>query len=448
MGKLFGTDGMRGIANSDLTCELALKTARASAQVLMKHNVKEPLVIIGQDTRASGDMLASAMASGFASAGANVILLGVVPTPAVSFLVRKYKADIGVVISASHNPAKYNGIKLFNGNGYKLADEIEDEIENLIFSGEAELHETPGNIKTGDNAAKDYIDFLLENEENVKLDGMKVVIDCANGAASATAKAVFEGLGANVIILSDSPNGLNINKNCGSTHIDVIAKAVTANKADIGISFDGDADRCLAVDENGDILDGDRIIAALAIDLKSRGKLKDNKVVVTTLSNMGFIKVMRENGIEVVATRVGDRYVLEEMMKQTLSIGGEQSGHVIMLDKNTTGDGQLTAVSILSMLKRTGNKASYISNLVIPFPQVQINVTANADQKNFLAEDTEFEAAKLSAAKELGNDGRILVRPSGTEPLVRIMVEGIDLETVSRLATQLAKKAEERIKNS
>lgn len=447
LGRLFGTDGIRGIANADLSCELALKTARATAQVLMKKSTKKPKVIIGADTRASGDMLTMAMASGFASAGAEVVLLGVVPTPAVSYLVKLYKADIGVVISASHNPAKYNGIKLFNGEGYKLADEIEDEIENLIFSGDANVHETPGFIIKKSDAVQDYVEYLLKSANSTRLDGLKVVIDCANGASSDTVNFLFNELGAIVEIINNEPNGLNINKGCGSTHIDVISKAVIEHKADIGISFDGDADRCLAVDENGEILDGDRIIAALAIEMKNKGKLKKNTVVVTTLSNMGFTKTMRDNGIEVLATRVGDRYVLEEMIKEGLSLGGEQSGHVILLDTNTTGDGQLTALSLLSLLKHTKQKASYITNLVKPFPQIQTNIKADKGQKSFLAEDIIFNSEVSKAANELGNNGRVLVRPSGTEPLVRIMVEGTELEMVEKISSHLTEVACERLKN-
>ncbi len=447
MERLFGTDGIRGVANADLSCELALKIARAAAQVLMKKTTKKPKVIIGADTRASGDMLCSAMASGFASAGADVVLLGVVPTPAVSYLAKLYKADIGVVISASHNPAKYNGIKLFNGQGYKLADEIEDEIENLIFNGQANVHETPGYIIQKSDATQDYVEYLLKSENATNLDGLKVVIDCANGASSNTANYLFNELGANVEIINNEPNGLNINKGCGSTHIDEISKAVIEYKADIGISFDGDADRCLAVDQNGEIIDGDRIIAALAIDMKSRGKLKKNTVVVTTLSNMGFTKTMRDNGIEVLATRVGDRYVLEEMKKEGLSLGGEQSGHVILLDINTTGDGQLTALSILSLLKRNNKKASYITDLVKSFPQIQSNISADNEQKSFLAEDIIFNGEVSKAASELGENGRVLVRPSGTEPLVRIMVEGIDLIIVERIAGHLTNIANKRIQS-
>ena len=447
MGKLFGTDGIRGVANDDLSCELSLKVARASAQVLTRHIHKKPKVIIGQDTRESGNMISYAMASGFTSAGADVVLLGVVPTPAVAYLVRLYSADIGVVISASHNPAQFNGIKLFNGNGYKLADDIEDEIEACIFSGDISPASQIGTITTLNTAADDYMKFLLESIDITSLEGIKIIADCANGASSVTAKRIFDALGAEAKVICDCPDGKNINDMCGSTHLDRLAKMVTEMKYDIGIAFDGDADRCLAVDEYGNTLDGDRIIAALAIDLKERGKLKDNKVVVTTMSNMGFLKAMEKSGIEVVATKVGDRYVLEQMLKQGLSVGGEQSGHLILLDINTTGDGQLTALALLSYLKRTGNKASYVTELVTPYPQILMNVKADRDEKAFLNEDVEFNKVIDDAKITLGNNGRVLIRPSGTEPLIRVMVEGADLELVNSLAVKIAKTAENRIKD-
>ncbi|MBE6903409.1 MAG: phosphoglucosamine mutase [Ruminococcaceae bacterium] len=445
MGKLFGTDGIRGIANEDLSCELSLKVARASAQVLMRRFHKKPKVIIGQDTRESGNMIGFAMASGFTSAGADVVMLGVVPTPAVAYLVRKYNADIGVVISASHNPSKFNGIKLFNGDGYKLLDEIEDEIENCIFSGDIVPAEQIGNISFCDTAAKDYVDFLLSSVEEKDFSSLKIVVDCANGASYITAKPLFEALGANAEIIFDNPNGKNINDGCGSTHLDKLAKRVVEGGYDIGIAFDGDADRCLAVDEQGNILDGDRVIAALAVDLKQRNKLTGNKVVVTTMTNMGFNKAMEKEGIEVVATKVGDRYVLEEMLKQGLSVGGEQSGHLILLDINTTGDGQLTALALLSYLIRTKQKASYVTELVTPYPQVLMNVKADRDEKEFLNEDVEFNSVIDDAKITLGKNGRVVIRPSGTEPLVRVMVEGADLDIVTQLANTIAKTAEKRI---
>ncbi len=445
MGKLFGTDGIRGIANEDLSCELSLKVARASAQVLMRRFHKKPKVIIGQDTRESGNMIGFAMASGFTSAGADVVMLGVVPTPAVAYLVRKYNADIGVVISASHNPSKFNGIKLFNGDGYKLLDEIEDEIEKCIFSGDIVPAEQIGDITFCDTAAKDYVDFLLSSVEQKDFSSLKIVVDCANGASYVTARPLFEALKANADIIFDTPNGKNINDGCGSTHLDKLAKRVVEGGYDIGIAFDGDADRCLAVDEQGNILDGDRIIAALAVDLKQRNKLTGNKVVVTTMSNMGFNKAMEKEGIDVVATKVGDRYVLEEMLKQGLSVGGEQSGHLILLDINTTGDGQLTALALISYLIRTGNKASFVTDLVTPYPQVLMNVKADREEKEFLNEDVEFNKVIDDAKITLGKNGRVVIRPSGTEPLVRVMVEGADLDLVTQLANSIAKTAEKRI---
>ncbi|MEG0771123.1 MAG: phosphoglucosamine mutase [Clostridia bacterium] len=447
MGKLFGTDGIRGVANVDLTCGLALKTATASAQVLSAHTKKKIKVIIGQDTRASGDMLANAMAAGFASAGADAYLLGEIPTPAVAYLVGKYKADIGVVISASHNPAKYNGIKIFNKDGYKLPDSIEEEIENAIFTPTLVLNEIPGKIHTIKTAVDDYVDFLISAHSNTDLTGIRVVVDCANGASSITAEKLFKKLKVDAIILNNSPDGLNINMGCGSTHIEIIQEAVKSYNANIGIAFDGDADRCLAVDENGVVLDGDRITAAIAIDLKQQNKLKNNKVAVTTMSNLAFTKKMNDNGIEVISTKVGDRYVLEHMLKEDLSIGGEQSGHVILLDTISTGDGELTALKLLEIVKKNGNKSSYITSLVIPYPQILNNIHAEQNEKEFIMEDIEFNREISKAENLLGDSGRVLIRASGTEPLIRIMVEGQDIQLVENLASKISEKAKTRILN-
>lgn len=446
MSKLFGTDGIRGVANVDLTCDLALKTAVAAAGVLVKHMHKKPKILIGQDTRASGDMLACAMAAGFTSAGADVVLIGVVPTPAVAYLVREMSADAGVMISASHNPAKYNGIKIFSGDGYKLPDAIEDEIEALILDNDVKPSEDiiPGCVIKDENAVNLYIDYLVSCADS-DLKGFKIILDTANGSASVTAEKVFKALGAEVITYHNKPDGLNINKNCGSTHINEISDLVKENGADIGIAFDGDADRCLAVDQDGREIDGDKIIAYLALYMKSRGELNKNRVVVTVLSNMGFIKTLKGRGIEAICAKVGDRYVLEEMKKDSLSIGGEQSGHVILLDKNTTGDGQITAIMLLCALKEFKDKSSSICDIFTPYPQVQLNVRAQNDEKEFLENDKEFIMAVKEAGRLLNDNGRVLVRPSGTEPKVRVMVEGSDLTLVEKIANDLAQLAEKRI---
>ena len=355
MGRLFGTDGARGVANTELTIELAMNIGKAAAMVLTSADVEHPTFLIGKDTRLSGDMLEGALIAGLCSVGANVKLLGVVPTPAVAYLVKKYNADAGIMISASHNPYEFNGIKLFSGEGYKLPDALEEEIEAIILDNAKPYtvpdHNGLGTVEVIDCAADDYIDYVASTIQ-YDLHGMEVALDCSNGSSSRTAEKLFTKLGAKVHMLFDKPDGVNINTNCGSTHMETLMDYVKEHRLDAGLAFDGDADRCLAVDNNGELVDGDYIIAILAADLKSQGKLKKNAVVGTVMTNMGFNKFCDANGMKFVATAVGDRYVLEEMLKEGYNIGGEQSGHVIFLDYATTGDGQLTGAHLLSMLNR------------------------------------------------------------------------------------------------
>jgi len=448
MGRLFGTDGARGVANSELTCELAMKIGRAAAMVLTENVSERPKVLIGMDTRASSHMLAAAISAGLCSVGADVLILGEIPTPGVAFLVREYDYDAGVMISASHNPCEYNGIKIFQYNGYKLPDELENEIEEIILD---ETRVPPvmlggdvGRISFSDSAVDDYI-FHLAMTSDGDFKGMKIAIDCANGSASVTAKALFTRLGAKCFIINDKPDGVNINDKCGSTHMEQLQKFVVENKCDIGFAFDGDADRMLLVDENGEIVDGDRIIALCAKFMKSEGKLKNNTAVVTVMSNMGFFEFCDNNGIKCEKTKVGDRYVLENMIANDYSIGGEQSGHIIFLDHATTGDGQMSAIQVLNVLKKTGKKVSELSKEMTVFPQVLVNVRVSNFGKTRLEKDEEVQLAIKEASDELGNDGRVLVRVSGTEPLVRVMLEGKDYEKIKYLAECIAKVVEERL---
>ena len=445
MGKLFGTDGIRGIANKDLNCELAIKTAVACTSVLMRRDNKKVRVIIGQDTRASGDMLASAMAAGFCSAGADVTLIGILPTPAVAYLVREMNADAGIMISASHNPAAYNGIKIFSSNGYKLLDEIEEEIELMIFNNVTPSPlVAPGHISTDERAVEKYIEYIISCADT-DISGMRVSFDCANGAASTTARRIFEGLGVCSYVFHAEPNGFNINQNCGSTFLEEAAKQVGAGACEIGFSFDGDTDRCLAVDPDGNQIDGDKIVGTLALYNKSIGTLAKDTVIVTIMSNIGFIEMLKLKGIDARQVKVGDRYVLEEMVKGGFNLGGENSGHVILHDKNTTGDGQLTAVMILCAMKRLGLSANDIFNLFKPYPQIQLDVVANKEQKDFLEQDEIFQHAVKRVTDQFIGKGRVLVRASGTEPKLRIMVEGKDRDAVENLAHELVLLANKRI---
>ncbi len=448
MGRLFGTDGARGVANSELTCELAMKIGRAAAMVLTESCAHKPKVLIGMDTRASSHMLAAAIGAGLCSVGADVLIIDVVPTPAVAFLVKEYDYDAGVMISASHNPCEYNGIKIFQGNGYKLPDELENEIEEIILD-ETKLPPVVlggdvGKISFSSKAVDDYI-FHLAMTADGDFKGMKIALDCANGSASVTARALFTRLGAKCCIINETPNGTNINENCGSTHLEQLQKFVVENKCDIGFAFDGDADRLLVVDENGEVVDGDKIIAVCSKFMKENNKLKNNTAVVTVMSNMGFFKFCEKNGINCVKTKVGDRYVLEEMVKNGYVIGGEQSGHIIFLDHATTGDGQMSAIQVLNVLKSTGKKISELASEMQVYPQVLINVRVSNFGKARLDKDEEVQLAIREASEELGDTGRVLVRVSGTEPLVRVMLEGEDYNQIKSLAESIAKVIEERL---
>ncbi len=448
MGRLFGTDGARGVANSELSCELAMKIGRAAAMVLTEEMEHKPKVLIGMDTRISSHMLCSAISAGLCSVGADVLVIDVAPTPAVAFLVKEYNYDAGIMISASHNPCEYNGIKIFQGNGYKLPDKLENEIEEIILDETkippVMLGGEVGRIHFSDTAVDDYI-FHLAMTSDGDFKGMKIALDCANGSASVTAKALFTRLGADCHIINNEPNGVNINDNCGSTHMSQLQKYVVYNQCDIGFAFDGDADRMLIVDENGEIVDGDKIIAICSKYMKENGKLKNNAAVVTVMSNMGFFKFCEKYDIHCEKTKVGDRYVLENMTENDYVIGGEQSGHVIFLDYATTGDGQLSAIQILNVLKRTGKKISELASEMEVYPQVLINVRVSNFGKQRLDKDPEVQNAIKEASDELGDSGRVLVRVSGTEPLVRVMLEGQDYEKIKDLAESIAKVVEERL---
>ena len=449
MGRLFGTDGVRGVANKDLTNELAMKIGMAAAEILLKRaGDQRPTVMIGRDTRASGDMLEAALTAGFCSVGVNVFSVGVVPTPAIAYLVGKYGCEAGVMISASHNPCEYNGIKIFQSTGYKLPDSVEDEIEAIILDSPDQIE-----LKTGGDvgrrtycktAVEDYIEHIV-SVSGVSFDGLNIAIDTANGSASVCAKEIFTRLGAKCHMLSDTPNGVNINLNCGSTHMEELAEFVKANKLDLGIAFDGDADRMLAVDENGEIVDGDKIIAICATQMKQEKKLAKNTAVVTVMSNMGFFKFCEDNGIKCAKTAVGDRYVLERMLKDGYNIGGEQSGHVIFLDHATTGDGELSAVKLLETVVKSGASLAQLSKVMTVYPQVLINVPVTDEGKKKYNNDEYIISAVQEAEMELHGDGRVLVRVSGTEPLVRVMLEGMDTEQITRLGNDIANVVKERL---
>lgn len=439
--RLFGTDGVRGVANTELTVDLAFKLGQAGAYVLAKDCDHKPRIIIGKDTRISGDMLESALAAGLCSVGAEVLIAGIIPTPAVAFLTRNYEADAGIVISASHNPMEYNGIKFFNGKGFKLPDSVEEEIEELILDRPDDIF-----LETGDgigkityltSAVSDYKNFA-KSTITTDFKGLKIAIDCANGASSYIAESVLEELGADVFVINNTPNGTNINEKCGSTHIEGLCEFVKTVGANVGLAFDGDADRVLAVDENGELIDGDKIMSICAIDMKEHGKLKDNVIVATVMSNLGMFIMAKENGIDIKKTNVGDRYVLEEMLKGGYSIGGEQSGHIIILDYNTTGDGLVTALQFLSVLKQSGKKASELASVMEVLPQVLINAKVKTENKNTYRNYPEIVSEIEKIEREFDGNGRVLIRPSGTEPLVRVMIEGRDIKLINERAKSLA----------
>ena len=450
MGRLFGTDGVRGIANKELTPELAFKIGQAGAYVLTENTGERPTILVGKDTRISGDILECALTAGLCSVGAKVVSAGVIPTPAIAYLVRECGFSAGVIISASHNPYEHNGIKYFSGSGYKLSDEIEARIEAIILDGAEEVelptHDKIGYCRTDKSLVDKYIDFSVSTTD-IKFDGLKIAIDCANGASSVTAKNALERLGAEVVVINDKPNGININANCGSTHIEALSEFVKKSDADAGLAFDGDADRVLAVDENGNLVDGDKIMAICALDMKNRGLLPDNTVVATVMSNLGFFKMGEKYGLNIKKTKVGDRYVLEEMLKCGHKIGGEQSGHVILIDQNTTGDGLVTGITLLSVIARSGESLSKLASVMEIYPQVLINATVKNEYKS---EDKymQFEEIKQKINElneEFKDSGRVLIRPSGTEPLVRVMIEGQDIDLITKRAKELANLMEEKL---
>ncbi len=442
MGRLFGTDGVRGVANSELTPELAFNLGKAGAAVLSQGN-KRPVIVIGKDTRLSGDMLENALAAGILAVGGNVIKVGVIPTPAVAYLTKYYRADAGIVISASHNPFEYNGIKFFNGQGYKLDDSIEEKIEDIIMRGiDANAHVTGDQIgrclEAEESATELYCNSLLETID-ISLEGMKIVLDCANGAAFEIAPKVYRKLGADVTVIGDEPNGININEAIGSTHPEKLQREVISCQADLGLAYDGDADRLIVVDEKGNVIDGDRTICICAKMLKDTGELGVNKVTTTVMSNLGFHKYVKEViGADVEVTGVGDRYVLESMLKTGSVIGGEQSGHIIFKNYTTTGDGTLSSLQFVKALVASGKKASELSEEIELFPQVLVNARVHNDNKKIFMNDEEVKHKIADVEAKIGEDGRVLIRPSGTEPLVRVMIEGKDTEVINELAEDLA----------
>ena len=441
MGRLFGTDGARGIANSELTCELATNIGRAAAYVLTEKTTEKPKVLIGKDTRVSSNMLEMALAAGLCSVGADVVLVGFVPTPAIAFLVKDREADAGIMISASHNPCEYNGIKIFDGNGYKLPDALEEEIESLVLDDMSPIKFPVGGDVGSVFLRHDYVDLYIDHlvkSVDTDLSGLKIAIDCANGCASYTAEKLFTRLGATVHMMHCNPNGVNINAHCGSTHMEDLTDYINGHDMDLGLAFDGDSDRCLAVDENGKLIDGDRMIAVFALDMKNKGILKDDTAVVTVMTNLGFKQFAERNGINVLETKVGDRYVLEEMLKNDYQIGGEQSGHIIFKRFATTGDGQLSGAMLAAILAKTGRPASEIASVMTVLPQTLVNIKASPELKEKLNTDSEIKAAIEKVKKELGKRGRILVRASGTEPLIRVMLEGENIAEIKRLAREVA----------
>mgnify|MGYP003291368863 CR=1 FL=1 len=442
MGRLFGTDGARGVANTELTCELSMQIGRAAAVVLTKNlNGKKPKVLIGLDTRASSQMLENAITAGLCSVGADVLKLGVVPTPAVAYLVKEYGYDAGIMISASHNPCEYNGIKIFQSNGYKLPDALENEIEAIILDNAIEIP-TPigggvGKAKRKADAINDYIEHLL-SATNMSFKGYKIALDCANGSSSVSAEEVFTRLGAEVVVISDKPDGVNINKDCGSTHLENLQRVVVENGCDLGFAFDGDADRMLAVDEQGNIIDGDQIMAIIGNHMKSQGKLKHDTIVATVMSNLGFYIMARERGLNIEQTKVGDRYVLERMREIDASLGGEQSGHVIFLEENTTGDGLLSALHLLQVMVETGKSLSELASIMSVMPQALVNAKVPTHKKDKYMEYPEIAKAIEELEAKFAGEGRVLIRPSGTEPKVRVMIEGKEQKVIEQEARKLA----------
>lgn len=446
MSKLFGTDGVRGIANTELSCELAYNLGRAGAYVLSKGG-RRPKILIGKDSRISGDMLENALSAGICSVGADAIFAGVISTPAIALLTKMGHFKAGVMISASHNPMEYNGIKFFNEDGFKLADSVQDEIEDIILNNKElpnAVGSDVGTVRSCDDANEKYIDFLLSTTD-VNFKGKKFVIDCANGASYFVAPEVFKALGAEVIAINNTPTGININDNCGSTHPNDLQKKVVEARADCGFAYDGDADRLIAVDEKGNIVNGDRIIAICARYLKEKGKLKKDTAVATVMSNMGFFKAMEACGIKAVSTGVGDRYVLEEMLENGYSIGGEQSGHIIFLDFGPTGDGVLSSVQLATVMAQKNAKLSELAGVMEDWPQVLVNAQVTSGRQKTYKDFPEIINKIDELELKYKNSGRLLIRPSGTEPLIRVMIEGKDTNQIEKDAKDLADFIEKTI---
>lgn len=446
MGKLFGTDGVRGVANMDLTPELAFEIGRAGAYVISKG--KKGKVILGKDTRASGDMLEAALTAGICSMGLDVESVGIIPTPAVAYLTRKYEAVAGVVISASHNPGEYNGIKFFSGDGLKLPDSTEEEIEDILLN-KLEISDRPikdkvGRVYINKKAQTDYKEFL-KSVIKIDLTGLKIAMDCGHGALYKIGPEIIEELGGQVIAINTTPDGMNINLACGSTKPELVQKLVVEESADLGLAFDGDADRIIAVDEKGQIIDGDHILAICGTYLDSMGKLTKKTIVGTVMTNMGLDKYLETEGINIVKTAVGDRYILEEMLKEGYVLGGEQSGHIIFLDHNTTGDGLATGLHLLEVIIKTGEKASKLNSLVENYPQVLFNAKVDNNYKHKYMEMPEIKDEVIRIEQMFKGQGRVLIRPSGTEPLVRVMIEGKDKELITNAAKDLVHFIEARI---
>ena len=448
MARIFGTDGVRGVANKELTVELAMNLGKAGAYVLTKENAHKPTILVGCDTRISGEMLANALMAGVCAVGANAVYAGVVPTPAIAYLTRKYNYDAGVVISASHNPAEYNGIKFFSKTGYKLSDRLEDEIEETLRMNSSELPmplgDEVGKISYNYDLKDDYVDFAASLID-MDLSGLKIVLDTAEGAAYYTAESTLRKLGAEPIVIHNNPDGININRGCGSTHMEELREKVLEVGADIGIAFDGDADRMLAVDEKGNMIDGDQIMAICGLYMKNKGILKNDTIVATVMSNLGFFQMGVRENIHIEQTKVGDRYVLECMLKEGYNLGGEQSGHVIFLDENTTGDGLISALHLLQVVVESGKKVSELASVMTILPQALVNAKVSNRKKEYYMDNRNIADAIADFEKRFAGAGRVLIRPSGTEPLIRVMIEGNDQDFIDREAKALAKLIEDNI---
>ena len=454
MRKYFGTDGIRRIANTELSPELVYRVAKAGAYVLSKHTAHNPTILIGRDTRISGTLIESAMVAGFLSYGANVKILGVIPTPAVAYLTKKLNADASVVISASHNTFEFNGVKYFSNKGMKIPDEIEEEIEEIMDSGKLDeltaTHEKIGVSEVRQDLIEEYVYFFRKNFDD-KIDkynqqNFKVAIDTANGATYEVAEKIFKTLGINYEIINNHPNGININDNCGSTHLEGLKKYVVQNKMNLGIAYDGDGDRCLAIDENGNEIDGDIIMAIISNYMKEKGTLKKDTIVATVMSNLGLKRYAQDNNLTLKQTKVGDRYVLEEMLKEGYNIGGEQSGHIIFLDYNPTGDGILTSLMLISVMLEKKEKVSKLAEIIKIYPQVLINAKVSNDKKYDYDKDEKVKEEIEKVEKEFSGNGRVLIRTSGTEPVVRVMIEGENKEYIEKKAQEIAALIEERLK--